>query len=160
MKIGITGHQERQGLDWYWADDAVRCVVRDAGQGVEGMSCLAVGADQHFAQVVLDEGCPHTAVIPFAGYELEFEDGDSRDAYFQLLSRSTVVDLDLQQHREAAFMEASMYVVGQCDQMIALWDEKPAQGSGGTADVVQYIRSVGVPLTVVNPISKTVERGA
>ena len=35
-----------------------RRIVRGAGQGMEGMSCLAVGADQHFAQVVLDEGLP------------------------------------------------------------------------------------------------------
>jgi hypothetical protein len=158
MKIGITGHQERQGLDWPWVDDAVRRVVRDAGPGVEGLSCLAIGADQHFAQTVLDEGCRHTAVIPFAGYELEFEDGDPRTAYFQLLSRSTVVNLDLQQDREAAFMEASKFVVGNCDQMIAVWDEKPAQGSGGTADVVQYVRTVGLPVIVLNPFSKTVTR--
>jgi hypothetical protein len=48
-------------------------------------------------------------------------------------------------------MDASTAMVCSADRLIAVWDGLPARAFGGTADVVDYARHVGVPVTVVWP---------
>ncbi|MFG2222777.1 hypothetical protein [Streptomyces sp. NPDC048644] len=50
---------------------------------------------------------------------------------------------------------AEEYRVGLVDRLIAVWDGQPARGYGGTADVVAYARSTGVPVEVVWPDGAT-----
>jgi hypothetical protein len=42
-------------------------------------------------------------------------------------------------------------MVDRADRLIAVWDGLPARAYGGTADVVQYARHKGTPVTVVWP---------
>jgi hypothetical protein len=48
-------------------------------------------------------------------------------------------------------MTGSEILVGLVDEVIAVWDGQPARGYGGTADVVSYAESNGVPVRIVWP---------
>jgi hypothetical protein len=41
--------------------------------------------------------------------------------------------------------------VNRSDRLLAVWDGKPAQGLGGTGDIVAYAKSRGLPTTVIWP---------
>lgn len=48
-----------------------------------------------------------------------------------------------------AHMAGSEALVGLADELLAVWDGKPAWGYGGTADVVAYARRTGTPVRVL-----------
>nr|WP_281291865.1 reverse transcriptase domain-containing protein [Streptomyces tailanensis] len=56
-----------------------------------------------------------------------------------------------------AHMAGSEILVGLADELLAVWDGKPAWGYGGTADVVSYAQRNGVPVRVLWPEGATRE---
>ena len=52
--------------------------------------------------------------------------------------------------REDAYLAAGHAVVDDADVVLALWDGRPARGRGGTAEVVEYARSLGRPLVWID----------
>jgi len=153
MRIAISGHR---GL----ADDVVSFV----GAGIRtelsryaterdlvGLSCLADGADQLFATLVLDAGGRLEVVVPAA----EYRDGlpvDARPTYDALFAKADKIHtLEYVESTSAAHMAASELMVRMADRLFAVWDGQPARAFGGTADVVAYAQRQEVPVTVVWP---------
>jgi hypothetical protein len=116
-----------------------------------GVSNLADGADQLFAQAVLDAGGQLDVIVPAARYR----DGLPESAhatYDALLARaSSVHRLDRIESDEDAHMEASRAMLDRAEHLFAVWDGKPARGYGGTADVVAEARDRRIPVTVIWP---------
>lgn len=56
MRIGITGHSNLSPNSVRAVADALRGTLVEFGKPLTGVSCLARGADQLFAQVVLEVG--------------------------------------------------------------------------------------------------------
>ena len=52
--------------------------------------------------------------------------------------------------REDAYLDCGLETVNGSDLLIAVWDGEPARGKGGTADVVEYARSIGRPIIVID----------
>lgn len=149
--IGITGHQRipAQALD-YINRGIADCLGELPGP-IVGYSSLALGADQLFAQAVLDAGGSLVAVIPCGGYEGTFA-AEDLPGYHDLLSQaSEQTILDFPQPSEAAYMAAGEQIMQQSDVVIAVWDGQPAAGLGGTGDAVAYARSIGKQVVVVWP---------
>ena len=48
-------------------------------------------------------------------------------------------------------MDASVRMIEEADELLAVWDGKPARGYGGTADVVQAARKRDLPVIVIWP---------
>jgi hypothetical protein len=118
---------------------------------VTGLSCLADGADQIFARAVTELGGTLEAVIPATEYREKLP-ADSHPAYDDLLAQATVVHrLPFTESTSESHMAASKLMVDKADELYALWDEKPARGYGGTADVVAYAREHGTPVRVIWP---------
>jgi hypothetical protein len=70
----------------------------------------------------------------------------------QLLARaSEVTTLEHDKPSEEAFWAAGQLVVDESDQVIAVWDGKPAGGLGGTADVVRYAEKSGKEVLIIWP---------
>lgn len=156
MRIGVTGHQEREGIDWKWVRNQIDQVVREMPTPVVGYTSLAAGADQIFARSVLEGGGKVVAVIPMPGYEACFEEA-ALTSYRELLKRSEEkllpgVPGDLQE----SFFLAGLYVAGHSDRVLAIWDQKEAKGRGGTADIVRHCQRLKIPLTVINPINRVI----
>jgi hypothetical protein len=156
LNIGITGHQEREGADWVWARRGLANYLAQQGNLIVGWSSLAAGADQLFAQEVLVVGGSLNAVIPLLDYTECFESKRDLLEYHRLLKMcAQVVQLENQDH-QSAFFAASKLIVERCDLLIAIWDEEPSQGRGGTADVVRFALQMRRAVKIFNPIAKTI----
>lgn len=156
VRIGITGHQHRNGADWIWTRKALSSALARIEGAIEGWTSLAKGADQIFAQEVLRLDGKLVAVIPIEDYARYFHDADDGLEYKRLLGASTQsIQLDHEQP-QTAFLLASKLIVDRTSRLFAVWDEEIARGKGGTADVVRYARSVGRSVTIFNPVSKYV----
>ncbi|GAA3981003.1 hypothetical protein [Thermobifida alba] len=137
--------------------DPVRRALADAlapyaDSDLVGVSCLARGADQLFAEAVLDAGGRLEVVLPSADYRETKVKPDNRERFDRLLVRSSWVRY--MSHLSAgrqAYEDANEAVIGSVDRLFAVWDGRPAAGKGGTADAVAAARARGVPVDVIWP---------
>lgn len=154
MKVGVTGHQDRDGIDWNWVSNQISHFL--AGKNsLRGYSSLAVGTDQVFADCILLRKGILTAVIPAKGYRDLFK-GNSLDKFDKLLARSEKVELSSDRLSEHSFLEAGKWIARKSDVMVAVWDGEPAEGKGGTGDIVKYSLSLGKSIYHIDPIKQEI----
>lgn len=157
MIVAVTGHRDlgdagaaawvRQALADQLAARPVTC----------GLSGLAEGADQLFAELVIDARLELEAVIACAQYEATFSTAPALASYRRLLSCSArVTRLPFDAPSSHAFLAVAEWLVARCDLLLAVWNGEPARGPGGTADVVALARSRHVPWIHLNPVTRTV----
>ncbi|MFD0202944.1 MULTISPECIES: hypothetical protein [Saccharothrix] len=154
MRVGITGHSNLVPE----CVDVVREGIRAAleaeaagGSSLVGVTCLAPGADQLFARVVLDLGGRVEVVLPAMDYREKLKP-EKRPAYDELLARAHVVSvLPNELSGRHAYVMANERMLASVELLIAVWDGQPPDGRGGTADVVETARASGVPVVVVWP---------
>lgn len=116
-----------------------------------GISCLADGADTIFARAVLDAGGRLVVIVPAVKYRDGFP-AEHRPIYDALLAQAfETIALDHTESDSQAHMDASLRMLEQADELIAVWDGQPARGYGGTADVVAAAKEKNIPVTVVWP---------
>src|SRR5690348_9707403 len=139
MIAGITGHQDLGSeATVEWLSSALATIVGEYKID-EGITSLAIGADQLYAKILRERHIPYTAIIPSGGYETTFQNTDDFDRYHELLrNASATLQLPFEKPSEAAFYEAGKRTVQLSDMMIAIWNGRPAKGLGGTGDVVKY----------------------
>lgn len=117
-----------------------------------GVSCLAAGADSIFAQAVLDAGGVLEVILPAADYRLKKVKPRHAALFDDLVGRARAVRvLPYPESNWDAYQAANELLVSSCDRLLAVWDGRPARGKGGTADVVAYARSRGVPVEIIWP---------
>ena len=122
-----------------------------------GISSLAIGADQVFAEVVLELHGSLEVVIPFENYERTFENGADLASFNRLRAAASGVEtLTGAGADEEAYLRAGKRIVDLSERMIAVWDGLPARGVGGTAQIVEFAKLAGVPVIQLNPVSATV----
>ncbi len=123
---------------------------------VVGISSLAIGADQLFAEAVLSAGGTLEAIIPFETYVDTFQDGD-RAKFKQLRGLSRRVEvLARGGSDEECYLAAGKRVADLSDLLVAVWNGKPAEGLGGTADIVRYASDRKKRVLHINPVDRTV----
>lgn len=156
MRVGVTGHQERDGIDWVWTRTAIAGELVKLGAAPEGWSSLAIGTDQMFARIVLELGGAIVTVVPGNWYEGCFR-GDGLVGYRTLLAAGRTITLHGLEGEEA-FFAAGVRVADSTEVLVAVWDGRIAKGRGGTADVVAHALRQGKPVAHINPIDRTVMR--
>lgn len=158
IKIGFTGHQRlRPPASWGWVRGEINRLLSRIDIRICGITSLAVGADQIFAESILKHDGVLVVLIPFEGYQLTFKAGDERREYQRLLASAIKVEvLQRKGTNEEAYMEAGKQIVDKADLMLAVWDGKPAAGLGGTADIVCYAQHEKKRLIHLNPYERTV----
>jgi hypothetical protein len=150
--VGITGHQRIPADAVGFVIARIVAMLEDAGRPLTGVSSLAAGADQIFAQAVLNAGGRLRVVVPCANYETAFADEAGRQEYARLLAAASSIEtLPHPAPSAAAFLEAGQRVVDLSQLLIAVWDGEAPTGAGGTADVMQYARERGIEIVVVWP---------
>jgi len=150
MHVGITGHRDL-------SPSCERLVRRSIASELDGLDILitgyrslAAGADQLFAEVVLERGGQLVVVIPSENYESSFTDSVAALRFKTLLNRAiSTTRLPYSQPSEQAYWAAGQEIVKSSDLVLAVWDGKPAGGLGGTADVVEHARTRGKPVKVI-----------
>src|SRR5690348_9648297 len=88
--IGVTGHQSLPEAARIHAEHAIATLLADRAAPVIGLSSLAEGADQIFADALLRNGGRLHAVIPCWGYAATFPEA-SKANYLRLLSAARSV---------------------------------------------------------------------
>jgi hypothetical protein len=157
MKLGITGHQRLADSEaWPWVRIEIDRLVGATSHPLIGLSSLAVGADQIFAESILQHGGRLQAIIPFEGYEMKFANGYDRQTYDCLLKRAEITVLPKPRSDEEGYYAAGRKVVELADTLVAVWDGKPAAGLGGTGDVVKYATRLKKQVVWINPLTKAV----
>lgn len=152
MRIGITGHSNLAPESVPGVAAALRTVLADAGPPLVGVSCLARGADQVFARVVLELGGRLEVVLPAQDYRARKVKSANREDFDALIDRAeTVRVLPFAESNREAYMAASEAVLTGVQRIVAVWDGAPSDGHGGTGDVVTAARDRSIPVDVVWP---------
>ena len=103
------------------------------------------------AEAALDLGGRIEVVVPASRYRDGLPE-EHHVTYDRLHALAVEVhETGMVESDEQAHMAGSEILVGLADRLLAVWDGQPARGYGGTADVVDYARRVGVPVVVVWP---------
>ena len=157
MIVGVTGHQDLgSSATARWVSDVVCRAVKEYNV-TQGITCLAAGADQIYAEILKGENIPYFVVIPSDNYEKTFGNRSSLEKYQMLLDQAhRMIKLKFNEPNEIAFFEAGKRVVNLSRDIFAIWNGNKAKGLGGTADIVQYALEKNKKVVHFNPISKTV----
>jgi hypothetical protein len=157
-RVGVTGHQRLDDPEaWPWVASAIRGQLTGIAPPLIAVTSLAVGADQLLARLVVERGGKIYAVLPFADIERSFSPEDL-PAYRKLVEQATFEALDTPGTDQDAYLAAGQRVVELSDIVLAVWNGKAAKGKGGTADVVAYALSRGVPLIHIDPLLRVVHQ--
>jgi hypothetical protein len=154
-RVGITGHQSFSPATRELISPAMLNVLT-GDPDLVGITSLAAGADQIFAELVLGLGGILIAVMPARCHQPSFADPADLARCDRLLAQAAeVLFMPYEQPCEEGYWQAGKEVVDRCDRLLAVWDGRPAAGLGGTADVVGYARAHGKPVTVLWPAGST-----
>ena len=145
MKIGMTGHQQRAGMDWPWIEATLTQFLTNIQPPLVGVSSLAIGADQLFAEVIFSLGGQLEVIIPYPEYDHSF-DQTSLIGYKYFLSKSKSTQLERVGTDEDCYLAAGELIVKSSEILVTIWDGLPAHGRGGTSDVVQFALNNRVPV--------------
>lgn len=139
MNVGITGHQDLGTVDnEHWVASAIENILSGTPTA-KGYTCLAIGADQLFAHILIKKGMPYIAVLACTMIESSFKSDDDKKSFRQFLARAAgTITLPFAEPSEEAYFEAGKKVVDESDLLIAVWNGLPAKGLGGTGDIVTY----------------------
>jgi hypothetical protein len=156
--VGVTGHRTlADPARWAWVHDEIERALIDAGPPLDGVSSLAEGADQCFAEVVLAQGGRLHAVIAFDGFAATIDAPSARACFDSMLAQADTVEVvPPTASREEGYLAAGLRVVELSDVIIAVWDGLAARGVGGTAQIVEYARNKGRRLVHIDTTSWTV----
>jgi len=112
----------------------------------EGLTALAIGTDQMFAGILLGHLIPYVAIVPSARYDSTFSPADAVQYRLLLGKAHGTITLKHAAPTGDAFLDAGRFIVDNADLLLAVWDGKPAQGKGGTADIVLYAQETAKPI--------------
>ncbi|WP_300007725.1 hypothetical protein [Pseudonocardia sp.] len=147
--VGVTGHSNLTEHSIDLVRQELLDLLRPHADDLVGLTCLARGADQAFADAVLELGGAIEVVIPASDYFTGITDPVSRercDAYLD--SAAKTVTMPHEMSGPAAYLAASRHLIDRCDLLLAVWD---GSGNGGTAEAVGYARDCGRSIEVVWP---------
>jgi hypothetical protein len=152
VRVGITGHQNLSERCVELVRARIAKELTTIKPPLVGLSSLAAGADQLFAEAVIAAGGRLTVILPSQGYEDSFDDTLTLQRFNVLLRLAgETIRLPYDEPSEEAYWRAGQEIVNRCDLLLAVWDGHAAVGLGGTADVVGYARERGTTLRVVWP---------
>jgi hypothetical protein len=124
------------------------------------ISALAAGADQLVARAALAQGWHLESVLPFArdDYANDLSGADLAEFRALLDASASVLELDGKRAgAEAinrAYEAAGLVALANSDIVIAIWDQKPAEGRGGTALIVNSAIEEGIPVVLLDPAGR------
>src|SRR5436853_157089 len=152
MKVGITGHQNLGSAENItWLSDTLKSIIKHNSIDT-GLTSLAIGADQLFAETLRDLHIRYVVIIPCDEYEQTFTTTNDLIKYKSLLQNAfETIKLPFDKPSEEAFFEAGKQIADASEMLIAIWNGQPAKGLGGTGDIVKYALSINRTILHINP---------
>lgn len=168
--IGVTGHRDLVADEVPLLDQAVETFLADLGRRFPDLPLLvttplAEGADRLVARVAQRLGIEVNILLPMPleHYEQDFE-GVSAETFEEMLALGDVIELPLLGDsveithgpaRDAQYEYLGVYLAAHSHILLALWDGKPSEAPGGTAQVIRFHQE-----NVVNLIAGVEPRSA
>lgn len=157
VTVGVSGHRELVNVrDISKAvDQALEKILAEyPAVALKVVSPLAEGADRLVAKRAI-EGFQAELIVPLpfepSDYMQDFKTSASKQEFLDLIGLADeIIFLPAQETRAASYYAVGLYVVDQCDVLIAIWDGQPARGVGGTAQIVEEARKIGKPIAWVH----------
>lgn len=160
--VGFSGHRQLAN------SDAVGLAIRTALESLKGeaagewvaVSSVATGGDQVFIEEAHSLALSWYAILPLpkAEFAKDFSTGEWATVEDALSKAEHVRVITENGSREDAYLDAGMETVNSADVLLTVWDGEPARGKGGTADVVDYAKSIGKPLMIIDATTLKVRR--
>lgn len=151
LSIGVTGHRDLVEGEQSALAGRVRALFESLSASypdldLELLTGLAEGADRLACRVAMDLGIPIIAVLPMdqAQYEQDFQTEESLSEFRSMLaSAKRVISLPARQgdtalERDSQYAQLGLFISNHCQVLLAIWDGKPIDAVGGTAQVVHY----------------------
>jgi FtsH-binding integral membrane protein len=152
--VGFSGHRQlADPIGTARAITAALALLRQEAPGEWiGLSSVATGSDQLFVEQVMNLGLSWHAILPLprAEFEKDFAPADWVNVERLLTRAGHLLVINENGSREDAYLDCGMETVNGADVLIALWDGEAARGKGGTADVVEYAKSIGKPMLILD----------
>jgi uncharacterized phage-like protein YoqJ len=158
MIVAVTSHRpDKLGTDHYsgyasenplraWVKDRLRTHLRQL-RPLYGITGMALGGDQDFAEVCIELKIPFIAAVPFIGQERQWPT-QSRERYRELLAQAYAVEIVCAGGYERWKMLArNQWMVDHCNVLLAVFDGS----AGGTASTVLYANSVQREVLRIDP---------
>jgi hypothetical protein len=159
LRIGVTGHRRHRlkVTDHVLTKkiiDVITLLSRAAkvrsNRQIEMISALAEGADEIAARAALKAGCGLTAVVPFKpeDYETTFSENAHRAVFRALMRKADnrVVLPGSLRDANAAYVAVGLETLKRSDVVLTIWDGAPAQGRGGTPEILQSALQRRLPI--------------
>jgi len=150
--LAATGHRPAKlgGFDEnnplrLWVRAQIRAALEDL-RPEKGISGMAVGVDQDFAEACIALGIPFIAAVPFRGQELRWPYEAQKRYHALLKSAAQIVCVSEPGYAVWKMQTRNQYLVDNCDLLLAVFDG----ASGGTANTVQYAQRVGKPIRLID----------
>lgn len=163
--IGFTGHRNLRGLDEQLraqvAEELARLEEMAAPGGLVFLGAVAAGADLLIIREIAARGWSWKLCLPRSveAHREETLRTGGRELAPLIDNAIYVEQITGCEQEEAAFYEADIDIVDDCDLLLVIWDGLPdGPAGGGTADVVTYARAVGKPLVWVHADGRGVTR--
>ena len=150
VRIGVTGHVRLTARSRRLIGAALRGALRRETRPVHGITCLAPGADQIFAEALIAEQRTYDVVLPAPDYREREIPPANRRAFDRLLRRARRVSHAFVTTGELAYEAAGLSMLDASDRLIAVWNGGGGV-AGGTADIVAAARRRGIPVERVWP---------
>jgi hypothetical protein len=151
-RIGVTGHVALSADSVQPIYRLLLRALRKHGDDLEGVTCLARGADQVFARAVLALGGTYEVILPALDYRQRVVDPRELADFDELLAKASRVScMRFVESSREAYAAASDELLRRSDLLLAVWDGGPSAVLGDTADVVRAARAAGLPVAVLWP---------
>ncbi|MGH8215311.1 MAG: hypothetical protein ACREPZ_06450 [Rhodanobacteraceae bacterium] len=157
LVIGITSHRNLASREIGGLRGGVRDFFSQLQQDFPGLplmvlSPLAEGGDQLVAQEALAAGARLIAPLPMAyeEYVRDFSDAATRAQFESLCAKAQVIELPLLPGNTSAdiaargaprnrqYAQAGVFTASHCHILLAIWDGRPSDALGGTAQIVRF----------------------
>jgi len=151
LSVGVTGHRDLVEDERPALESRVRALFDGLSASypdldLQLLTALAEGADRLTAKVAIELGIPLVAILPMEQdeYERDFESGESLAEFRSMLARAenviTLASVSGQNSpgRDSQYAQLGLFISNHCQVLLTLWDGKPFDAVGGTAQIVNY----------------------
>ncbi len=160
--VGFTGHRQLDDPDG--ASQAIRealgALLREVPGEWIALSSVARGSDQLFVRAARDAGLDWHAILPLPRVEFarDFPPEEWPAVEELMATAGHVRVINENGDREDSYLDGGVETVNGADVLLAFWDGNDARGKGGTGEVVQYAKSIGKPVLIIDPATQQVRR--
>lgn len=171
ITIGISGHRNidsnDQNLKLLLTKELKKII--DINDNITLLSPLAEGSDRLFVHTAIEVGSDKIdklrVMMPFKKEEYlkDFESAESKKEFIAMTLEQDdkkykgigveVNEVPCSQDKEDGYLKSGQWTANHSDILFVIWDGKPANGKGGTAEIVEFAKIKNKKIVMINPVS-------